>query len=52
MSIVFKDGLVDAIPVSLTDQPEEEIDPWGRLANLGIQAANLQVGLVMNFSFP
>jgi (E)-4-hydroxy-3-methylbut-2-enyl-diphosphate synthase len=39
------DGLGDTIRVSLTEPPEEEIDPCQRLANLGTQAANLQIGV-------
>ena len=46
---VLQDGLGDTIRVSLTEPPEEEIDPCRRLANLGTQAANLQIGVVMHF---
>lgn len=41
-----QDGLGDTIRVSLTEPPEEEIDPCRRLANLGMQAANLRKGVV------
>jgi 4-hydroxy-3-methylbut-2-en-1-yl diphosphate synthase IspG/GcpE len=47
--VVLQDGLGDTIRVSLTEPPEEEIDPCQRLANLGAQAANLQIGVVMHF---
>uniref|UniRef100_N1QX50 4-hydroxy-3-methylbut-2-en-1-yl diphosphate synthase n=1 Tax=Aegilops tauschii TaxID=37682 RepID=N1QX50_AEGTA len=43
---LLMDGLGDTIRVSLTEPPEEEIDPCRRLANLGTQAANLQIGVV------
>lgn len=33
------DGLGDTIRVSLTEDPEYELDPCRRLANLGMQAA-------------
>jgi 4-hydroxy-3-methylbut-2-en-1-yl diphosphate synthase IspG/GcpE len=49
--VVLQDGLGDTIRVSLTEPPEEEIDPCQRLANLGTQAANLQIGVVMHFHF-
>ncbi|KAK3018798.1 hypothetical protein RJ639_005036 [Escallonia herrerae] len=39
------DGLGDTIRVSLTEPPEEEIDPCRKLANLGMRAANLQQGV-------
>lgn len=42
---LLMDGLGDTIRVSLTEPPEEEIDPCRRLANLGTQAANLQRGV-------
>ncbi|RLM78600.1 4-hydroxy-3-methylbut-2-en-1-yl diphosphate synthase (ferredoxin), chloroplastic [Panicum miliaceum] len=42
---LLMDGLGDTIRVSLTEPPEEEIDPCQRLANLGTQAANLQIGV-------
>lgn len=43
---LLQDGLGDTIRVSLTEPPEEEIDPCRRLANLGTQAANLCKGVV------
>lgn len=43
---LLQDGLGDTIRVSLTEPPEEEIDPCRRLANLGMQAANVQKGVV------
>lgn len=46
--LLLQDGLGDTIRVSLTEPPEEEIDPCQRLANLGTQAANLQIGVVMH----
>ncbi|XP_058094443.1 4-hydroxy-3-methylbut-2-en-1-yl diphosphate synthase (ferredoxin), chloroplastic [Magnolia sinica] len=42
---LLQDGLGDTIRVSLTEPPEEEIDPCKRLANLGMQASNLQKGV-------
>lgn len=42
----MQDGLGDTIRVSLTEAPEEEIDPCRRLANLGARAAELQLGVV------
>ena len=42
----MQDGLGDTIRVSLTEPPEEEIDPCRRLANLGTRAAELQQGVV------
>nr|ABB78087.1 (E)-4-hydroxy-3-methyl-but-2-enyl diphosphate synthase [Ginkgo biloba] len=42
---LLQDGLGDTIRVSLTEPPEEEIDPCRRLANLGMQAAKLQKGV-------
>lgn len=39
----------DTIRVSLTEQPEEEIDPCRRLATLGMRAAELQQGVVGPF---
>lgn len=42
---LLMDGLGDTIRVSLTEPPEQEIDPCRRLANLGTQAANLQIGV-------
>jgi 4-hydroxy-3-methylbut-2-en-1-yl diphosphate synthase IspG/GcpE len=41
-----QDGLGDTIRVSLTEPPEEEIDPCRRLANLGMRAAEIQQGVV------
>jgi len=38
----MQDGLGDTIRVSLTEPPEEEIDPYRRLANLSMRAAELQ----------
>lgn len=43
---LLQDGLGDTIRVSLTEPPEEEIDPCRKLANLGMLAANLQKGVV------
>ncbi|KAL1544142.1 4-hydroxy-3-methylbut-2-en-1-yl diphosphate synthase (ferredoxin), chloroplastic-like [Salvia divinorum] len=42
---LLMDGLGDTIRVSLTEPPEEEIDPCNRLANLGMEAAELQKGV-------
>ncbi|XP_057454741.1 4-hydroxy-3-methylbut-2-en-1-yl diphosphate synthase (ferredoxin), chloroplastic isoform X2 [Lotus japonicus] len=42
---LLQDGLGDTIRVSLTEPPEEEIDPCRRLANLGMRAAELQKGV-------
>uniref|UniRef100_A0A0D3ED64 4-hydroxy-3-methylbut-2-en-1-yl diphosphate synthase (ferredoxin), chloroplastic n=1 Tax=Brassica oleracea var. oleracea TaxID=109376 RepID=A0A0D3ED64_BRAOL len=42
---LLQDGLGDTIRVSLTEPPEEEIDPCKRLANLGTKAAELQQGV-------
>lgn len=42
----MQDGLGDTIRVSLTEPPEEEIDPCRRLANLGARAAERQQGVV------
>ncbi|PNY05142.1 4-hydroxy-3-methylbut-2-en-1-yl diphosphate synthase chloroplastic-like [Trifolium pratense] len=42
---LLQDGLGDTIRVSLTEPPEEEIDPCTRLANLGMRAAELQKGV-------
>jgi (E)-4-hydroxy-3-methylbut-2-enyl-diphosphate synthase len=42
---LLQDGLGDTIRVSLTEPPEEEIDPCRRLANLGTKAADLQQGV-------
>ncbi|XP_057828259.2 4-hydroxy-3-methylbut-2-en-1-yl diphosphate synthase (ferredoxin), chloroplastic-like isoform X2 [Cryptomeria japonica] len=43
---LLQDGLGDTIQVSLTKPPEEDIDPCRRLANLGMQAAKLEKGVV------
>ncbi|XP_042477001.1 4-hydroxy-3-methylbut-2-en-1-yl diphosphate synthase (ferredoxin), chloroplastic-like [Macadamia integrifolia] len=43
---LLQDGLGDTIRVSLTEPPEEEIDPCRRLANLGMKASDLQLGVV------
>ncbi|XP_008807336.1 4-hydroxy-3-methylbut-2-en-1-yl diphosphate synthase (ferredoxin), chloroplastic [Phoenix dactylifera] len=43
---LLQDGLGDTIRVSLTEPPEDEIDPCRKLANLGMQAANVQKGVV------
>lgn len=42
---LLQDGLGDTIRVSLTEPPEEEIDPCRRLASLGSRAAELQQGV-------
>ncbi|KAI9077063.1 hypothetical protein K1719_040885 [Acacia pycnantha] len=42
---LLQDGLGDTIRVSLTEPPEEEIDPCRRLANLGMRAAELRQGV-------
>lgn len=42
----IQDGLGDTIRVSLTEPPEEEIDPCRKLANLGMKASQLQQGVV------
>lgn len=42
---LLQDGLGDTIRVSLTEPPEEEIDPCRRLANLGMRASGLQQGV-------
>ncbi|XP_059429620.1 4-hydroxy-3-methylbut-2-en-1-yl diphosphate synthase (ferredoxin), chloroplastic [Corylus avellana] len=42
---LLQDGLGDTIRVSLTEPPEEEIDPCRRLAYLGMRAAELQQGV-------
>lgn len=42
---LLQDGLGDTIRVSLTEAPEEEIDPCRRLADLGKRAAALQQGV-------
>ena len=47
----MQDGLGDTIRVSLTEAPEEEIDPCKRLANLGMRAADLLQGVVGFYEF-
>nr|GEV70810.1 4-hydroxy-3-methylbut-2-en-1-yl diphosphate synthase (ferredoxin), chloroplastic [Tanacetum cinerariifolium] len=42
---LLQDGLGDTIRVSLTEPPEEEIDPCRKLANLGMKASQLQQGV-------
>ncbi|ONK63953.1 uncharacterized protein A4U43_C07F20610 [Asparagus officinalis] len=42
---LLQDGLGDTIRVSLTEPPEEEIDPCRKLANLGMLASNFQKGV-------
>ncbi|XP_078172032.1 4-hydroxy-3-methylbut-2-enyl diphosphate synthase [Carex rostrata] len=42
---LLMDGLGDTIRVSLTEPPEEEIDPCRRLANLGTIASSHQIGV-------
>ncbi|XP_020689848.1 4-hydroxy-3-methylbut-2-en-1-yl diphosphate synthase (ferredoxin), chloroplastic [Dendrobium catenatum] len=42
---LLQDGLGDTIRVSLTEPPEEEIDPCRKLASLGMRAANIQKGV-------
>ncbi|KAG0472857.1 hypothetical protein HPP92_014714 [Vanilla planifolia] len=42
---LLQDGLGDTIRVSLTEPPEEEIDPCRKLASLGMVAAKLQRGV-------
>ncbi|MED6216892.1 hypothetical protein PIB30_012353 [Stylosanthes scabra] len=42
---LLQDGLGDTIRVSLTEPPEEEIDPCRKLANLGMRASKLQSGV-------
>ncbi|XP_002986683.2 4-hydroxy-3-methylbut-2-en-1-yl diphosphate synthase (ferredoxin), chloroplastic [Selaginella moellendorffii] len=46
---LLQDGLGDTIRVSLTEPPEEEIDPCTRLANLGMRASSLQLGAPEQF---
>ncbi|XP_022159011.1 4-hydroxy-3-methylbut-2-en-1-yl diphosphate synthase (ferredoxin), chloroplastic [Momordica charantia] len=43
---LLQDGLGDTIRVSLTEPPEEEIDPCRRLAMLGMRASERQQGVV------
>ncbi|KAA3468804.1 4-hydroxy-3-methylbut-2-en-1-yl diphosphate synthase (ferredoxin), chloroplastic [Gossypium australe] len=42
---LLRDGLGDTIRVSLTEPPEDEIDPCRRMADLGMKAAELQQGV-------
>ncbi|KAH7373840.1 hypothetical protein KP509_17G077300 [Ceratopteris richardii] len=42
---LLQDGLGDTIRVSLTEEPEYEIDPCTRLAKLGMEASRLQRGV-------
>ncbi|KAI7740796.1 hypothetical protein M8C21_018415 [Ambrosia artemisiifolia] len=42
---LLQDGLGDTIRVSLTEPPEEEIDPCRKLANLGMKASQIQQGV-------
>lgn len=43
---VLQDGLGDTIRVSLTEAPEQEIDPCTKLANLGMKISAEQKGVV------
>ncbi|KAJ0958379.1 putative (E)-4-hydroxy-3-methylbut-2-enyl-diphosphate synthase (ferredoxin) [Helianthus annuus] len=43
---LLQDGLGDTIRVSLTEPPEEEIDPCRKLANLGMKASQILQGVV------
>ncbi|CAI5996923.1 unnamed protein product [Closterium sp. NIES-65] len=43
---LLQDGLGDTIRVSLTEAPEEEIEPCSALANYGMRAAKLGKGVV------
>lgn len=45
------DGLGDTIRVSLTEDPELEIEPCTRLANLGTRAMS-EVGLLLHLESP
>ena len=47
---LLMDGLGDTIRVSLTEDPEYEIDPCRRLADLGNKAAT-EVCLILSFFF-
>lgn len=49
MLSLLQDGLGDTIRVSLTEPPEEEIDPCRRLAMLGMRASERQQGVVGPF---
>ncbi|XP_035846613.1 4-hydroxy-3-methylbut-2-en-1-yl diphosphate synthase (ferredoxin), chloroplastic-like isoform X3 [Helianthus annuus] len=42
---LLQDGLGDTIRVSLTEPPEEEIDPCRKLANLGMKASQILQGM-------
>ncbi|CAI5512367.1 unnamed protein product [Closterium sp. Naga37s-1] len=42
---LLQDGLGDTIRVSLTEAPEEEIEPCSALANYGMRAAKLRKGV-------
>lgn len=42
---LLQDGLGDTIRVSLTEEPEYEIDPCTRLAKLGMETSRLQRGV-------
>ncbi len=42
----LQDGLGDTIRVSLTEEPEHEIDPCTKLANLGMKITKEQKGVV------
>nr|AHN91473.1 4-hydroxy-3-methylbut-2-en-1-yl diphosphate synthase [Dendrobium officinale] len=42
---LLQDGLGDTIRASLTEPPEEGIDPCRKLASLGMRAANIQKGV-------
>jgi len=44
--IILQDGLGDTIRVSLTEAPEQEIDPCTKLANLGMKISAEQKGVV------
>lgn len=52
LDLYMQDGLGDTIRVSLTEAPEEEIDPCRRLANLGKRAADIQQGVVGFYNIP
>lgn len=43
---LLQDGLGDTIRVSLTEDPELEIEPCTKLANFGMRNAKLQKGVV------
>jgi 4-hydroxy-3-methylbut-2-en-1-yl diphosphate synthase IspG/GcpE len=42
----LQDGLGDTIRVSLTEEPEQEINPCMKLANLGMKITTEQKGVV------